>query len=78
MKYKARAECTLDIFRLLESVRPVNWSASGSLFGAEVEFRTDMPLSAVRRRLSKIPDGHAMLESVNFAAKYNGERYHRR
>ena len=43
----------------------------------EVRFSGSRPLSFYRRMIGGIPDAHVMLESLNHATDYTGDRYYR-
>ncbi len=45
-------------------------------FEGVLHFATGLTLEEVRDILRAVPDGHVMLESLNFADKFTGERWH--
>lgn len=49
----------------------VEWTAP------EFEIETDLTLDAIRKFMKKVDDGHVMVESLNFADKYTGERWYK-
>lgn len=51
------------------------WEISNYL-GCELEIETDLTLGAIRKFMKKVDDGHVMLESLNFADEYTGERWY--
>ena len=48
------------------------WEVSECEFGIE----TNLTLEAIRKFMKKVDDGHVMLESLNFADEYTGERWY--
>lgn len=75
-EYKLRAECQLDLAHFLQGV-PVNSFAAESSAWSDMTatFTSTLSLGEIRSELSKIVDGHVMLESLNYAERYTGERY---
>jgi len=81
-KYKFRAECQPDIDALFELLPPENvlWWQVSLAFGAQFPDRvceielSGMMLDDLKNVISKIPDGHVMLETVAELKDYTGER----
>lgn len=87
--FKFRAECLHDVFEFLKEQaeydrnegHPIITSykiiSMNTLFpDVALEFQSLQDISVIRDILSKIQDGHVMLESVNTLEEYTGERYH--
>jgi len=80
--YKMRAECSADLGRFLMEVSIVTFTATSTdIDGAwipdmEVTFTSILHIDEIRAILANIVDGHVMLESLNLAQQYTGERYH--
>ena len=80
-KYKMRAECSSDLGRFLMNVTVFSFTADGltieglAVPDMEATFTSNLSLSQLRSEIAKIEDGHVMLESLNYAEEYTGERY---
>lgn len=83
--YKFRAECMSDAFSFLSNL----WS--GCLFRwARIEKDSQFPfvevemkiletdLTALREAMCAVADGHVMVETLNVAEAYTGERWYNR
>lgn len=80
--YKMRAECAPDVKRFTQLMRDLP-AALGSCTviqpnpnfpDLEVEFESPLDLKQIKSVIRKIVDGHVMLETVQLAQNYNGER----
>jgi hypothetical protein len=80
MTYKMRAECNADLGRFLTEVAVDSFKADRVkikdlvLPDVIAEFTSTLSLEQIRQAISGIEDGHVMLETVNTAAEYTGER----
>ena len=80
--YKLRAECSQDVYRFYRAMKP-EFKGLVSSFrmvqrlpipDVELTFKSKKSLPEIRKILSKIVDGHVMLETVQPLKKYTGER----
>lgn len=82
--FKFRAECRIDVARAMQkiyfdSLTMIPLSVAGlSVPDVEVELSSPDSLEMIIEKLSRIPDGHVMLETVNLKHAYSGERLERR
>lgn len=80
INYMFRAECISDVyeFRKLfkDQIISINTTQDPMFPDVDVEFTSEASLHEIRRCMEKITDGHVMLETVNFASEYTGERYY--
>lgn len=80
-EYKMRAECSTDLGRFLCEISPLSFIANAVFFDGtwfpdmEATFTSNFTLDELREKMAQIEDGHTMLESLNLADKYTGERY---
>lgn len=78
MKYKLRAECIMDITRIIDvaGVHMNNFKMDKhkDLPDAEFEFDIDLELSEIIAILKNIPDSHVMYETVKPIEEYTGIR----
>lgn len=73
--YKMRAECQVDLGRFLMAVAVRSFTTTASLLpDMDATFTSPLSLDEIKKLLAKIPDGHVMLETVNFEGQYTGER----
>lgn len=73
--YKMRAECQVDLGRFLMAVAVRSFTTTASLLpDMDAEFTSPLGLDEIKKLLAKIPDGHVMLETVNYKDQYTGER----
>jgi hypothetical protein len=76
--FKLRAECCGDIGRLLLAsgfrFTQLSMEVDKEYGEVDVSFESDYTLSALRAILRKIVDGHVMLETLDYASTYTGER----
>ncbi len=72
-RYKMRAECQVDVGRFLRKVPVLALSAEGSL-DMVIDFTSNLTLDEIRKKISKIVDGHVMLETVALYEEYTGFR----
>lgn len=85
--YKLRAECLHDVNVFIEKLGRHSWGAIESyrveflrfddgkrMPDCELEFVSGLTLKTILKLLSKIEDGHVMLETVQTLKKYTGER----
>lgn len=78
--YKLRAECRVDVAAMIVAVPfatmeivPVHIEGM-DIPDVEVTFTSSFGLDGIINLLRDIPDGHVMVETVNFFGLYNGER----
>jgi len=80
IKYKMRAECSVDVGRFLQEVPVESLKASqvevdGVAYpDVIVEFSSVMPLDEIRKAMGEIVDGHVMAETVELESRYTGNR----
>lgn len=74
--YKMRAECMEDFCRFLSRVHAISFKVEklGSFFDIVATFTTNLSLDEIKQKISTIPDGHVMLETITFESEYTGER----
>lgn len=76
IEYRMRAECIADLGRALKCISVISLYVEVKLFpDVEIAFISSMTLPELRADLAKVEDGHVMIESLNLASKYTGERY---
>jgi len=80
-KYVCRAEASIDavnLFTQLIAVVPHSFSYKALSHpipgGGKVEFETKATLEQVRELVANVIDGHVMVETLQPAHKYTGER----
>ena len=84
-RYMLRSECPRDILCFLRRLtvaclKEKHWIDSFSVTrfndfpDCTMEFTTTLSLERIRQILASIPDGHVMLESVDYFTQYSGER----
>ena len=78
--YRFRAECTGDVITFMSSLRwlPIKKFSMDVSEPPDVEVSlvTTLTLETLREILSKIEDGHVMLESLDYEDGYTGDRYY--
>lgn len=78
MKYKLRAECVMDILRIIEvagiHMTYLKMVKHKDLPDTEFEFEIDLELSEIITILKNIPDSHVMYQTVKPIGQYTGER----
>lgn len=75
--FKFRAECLQDVERfltVLKSRGSVNISIPSVLPDCYVTIESSSSLKALRAIIRKMPDGHVMLQTIQAADLYTGER----
>ena len=78
-EYKFRSECRADVDEFLELFQDqiIDYNVTRTEFSdCEVEFSSKLHIDCLRLGMYDIPDGHVMLESLNYASEYTGERYY--
>ena len=74
-KYKMRAECQHDLGHFLQAVHVLTFNVTETLCpDVDVEFTSTKSLKEIRDAIRNIVDGHVMLQTVDVASKYTGER----
>jgi len=79
-KYNFRAETKYDVYQVLQNKQFVDglayfkMTADPMFPDVDVEITSCHSLSQLQKML-KIPDGHVMVESLNYEEKYTGERW---
>ena len=79
-RFKLRAECIYDVIQFIRSRKIKNiWyvkiEQQEVLFpDVDFEFNTRMSLKEILIILSKIPDSHVMMDTINPIEKYTGKR----
>lgn len=80
MSYKFRAECRYDVDRFLKllSVNKIVISSNENGFpDVEVQIESDISLDQLRNIMRNVANGHVMVQTINHASEYTGERnYH--
>lgn len=75
--YRFRAECVHDVAELIKSI-PFQYEVSilkpGYLPDVTVSLLTSAPLSQIKDAMRDLPDSHVMLETIQPAHLYSGER----
>lgn len=78
--YKFRAECSVDIDLFVEKFKShiitIDRKSDPDFPDEDVEFSSLKSLDEVRQVMKEIEDGHVMLESLNYADEYTGDRYY--
>ncbi len=82
MRYKFRAECTIDVFSFLgvigdqfTDLQITRVMLNGRpLPDVEVSITTDLLWEDLVSAMRQVEDGHVMAETVTLAALYTGER----
>lgn len=78
--YKFRAECSYDVDQFVElfgdQIINIERHSDPEFPDVDVEFSSLKDINEVRKIMEKIEDGHVMLESLNYAHDYTGERYY--
>jgi hypothetical protein len=82
IKYKLRAECMIDIVRLIEKIMPKKNKKVGYFKiipdehfpDCELVFTTTLTIHELRAEIRKIVDSHVMLQTLEFFANYTGNR----
>ena len=79
IRYKCRAECMPDVDRLRRVLFDNGWNGRMRMDveptgDVEVEFESQLPLHTLEKLISKIPDGHVMIETLTKASQYTGIR----
>eukprot|EP00742_Colponemidia_sp_Colp-10_P010821 GILJ01011928.1.p1 GENE.GILJ01011928.1~~GILJ01011928.1.p1 ORF type:complete len:345 (-),score=63.15 GILJ01011928.1:74-1108(-) len=72
-QYKLRAECLADLIRALSLLYNIDMDVDQ--FGGEMAFPSKLSLGEIRDVLMKVPDGHRMIQTLNFKDKYDGEMW---
>lgn len=75
--YRFRAECNHDVEELMKLIGKKITSITrtrGVLPDTYVEFSTYLSLTQIRNAMSKVVDGHVMLQTVALKDDYTGER----
>jgi hypothetical protein len=80
-QYRFRAECLADVTGFLNNLWPgcrllwVKINPDLSLPGCDVVVRiAGTDLEEIRIALSRVPNGHVMMQTLNHAAEYTGEQ----
>lgn len=85
-KYKLRAECLEDIYNFIKKLGETSHTALGTFKVSPciveglrypdcvLEFKSSLTMNEIKAILKTIPDGHVMLETVNPAERYTGDR----
>jgi hypothetical protein len=75
--YKLRFEASADVFAFIQLFSAhMRIVLNEDSFGCEFTFSSNKSLQEVRAVLSQVEDGHVMVDTVNYASKYTGERYY--
>jgi len=78
--YKFRAECTVDVDKFIElfgdHMSSVKREKITEIFRMKMLNFRRQSLEDIRLVMKEIEDGHVMLESVNHAEEYTGDRYY--
>ena len=79
-EYRFRSEYMHDVNEA-KKIQPGWYSAmdfrsDARLPDVEVFLKSELSLQEIRNILSQVEDGHTMVESLNYADKYTGERYY--
>ncbi len=77
--YRFRSEVPFDVGSLLQTelghkIHTLHIIKNHTM---EVTLSTHESLDSIRRYMREVTDGHVMLESVNYAYAYTGERYYK-
>ena len=77
-RFKLRAECFQDVVEFINKVPKKVWQIKVEqedfLPDMVFEFSSEMTLQEIILVLSKIQDGHVMMDTINPIEKYTGER----
>lgn len=79
-KYKMRAECKLDVARVIAAVEMFSFTAQRfsleeTIFpDIEIEFVSPTPLRRIKKIIENLSDSHVMVETIALADEYTGER----
>ncbi|MDD4931436.1 MAG: hypothetical protein PHG66_04825 [Candidatus Colwellbacteria bacterium] len=78
--YKFRSECSVDTDRFVELFKDyiisIERKSDPDFPDEDVEFSSLKSLDEIRLVMKEIEDGHVMLESLNYADEYTGDRYY--
>jgi len=78
--YKFRSECANDtdlfVERFKEHIISIERTSDPNFPDEDVEFSSLKSIEDVRLVMKEIDDGHVMLESLNYAHEYTGDRYY--
>ena len=80
MKYKLRAECSMDVASFIAiSGNQISYGSNASISEGiypdeEFEFESYLNLEQLRSLLRRVVDGHVMVQTVQPADKYTGIR----
>lgn len=74
--YRFRAECQCDVDSVISRgwFQEVSVEQDPDFPDVEVRMRSHHDLGKVRELLSSLEDGHVMVQTVNTAGEYTGER----
>lgn len=74
--YKFRAECIHDVHLFFQLFQVwTEFRVTALLFpDVECEFKSALSLADLKAIMTAIPDGHVMLETIQTADQYDGER----
>lgn len=77
-KYCFRAEVPLDVEEAMKGkwFSDLKVTKDQNFPDCEVEFTSELSIEAIRNIFQKVIDGHVMIESLNYANQYTGERYY--
>lgn len=81
--YKFRAECTNDVDRFIDLLKTVQDSfisierkLDPEFTEVDVEFSSMLNIDEIREIIRNLDDGHVMIETLNYAHEYTGDRYY--
>jgi len=81
-QFKLRAECVVDVDEFTKILNDdgqqyeIKKSVEAPFPDVDVDIACNLDLPQMRCALELVPDGHVMLETLNYANKYTGKRYH--
>jgi hypothetical protein len=75
--FKFRAECLIDVERFISRLDSLGWlniTMMNQFPDCYVTFYSERRLDELRAIIRDVPDGHVMLQTIQPAALYTGER----
>ena len=78
--YKFRSECPEDTDKFIEKFKHhiivIDRKSDPDFPDEDIEFSSLKAIDEIRQVMREIEDSHVMLQSLNFADEYTGDRYY--
>lgn len=75
-EYKFRAECMTDVYDYMSRYpKRFEMRTLSGYPDCEVIFESELTIEEIREEMEDIEDSHVMIESLNYAEEYTGDRW---